>query len=126
MTKDKLEMLISKRNALDARIQKMKNRENTEKRKKDTQRKILVGAAVLDEASKQHAFKAEIDALLHRFLKRDDQRAVCGLSPLPSVLPEPKAETMPVKSEEVSQTTKAATKNKTVPKTTKQKPDPNA
>jgi hypothetical protein len=114
MPKDKLEMLISKRNALDARIQQMKNREGKEKRKKDTQRKVLVGAAVLDEASKHPPFKAEIDALLHRFLKRDDQRAVCGLSPLLPAPPEEKTQ-KPVKA-----------KNKTVPKTTNKKADPNA
>jgi hypothetical protein len=54
-------------------------RENAKKKKEDTRRKILAGAAVLDEASKQPKFKAELYDLLGRFLTRDNDRALFGL-----------------------------------------------
>jgi hypothetical protein len=83
MTSDKLAKLIEQRKAIDAQIKLEQNRENEKKKKDDTRRKILTGAAVLDEAAKHPKFKADIDKLLGRFLKRNDERALFGLPPLP-------------------------------------------
>lgn len=83
MKNDKLEKLLAQRKAIDAQIQLEKNKANEQKRKDDTRRKILTGAAVLDEASKQPKFKEEIYNLLSRFLKRNDERALFELPPLP-------------------------------------------
>ena len=80
---EKLAKLIEQRKAIDAQIRLEQNRENAEKKKADTRRKILTGAAVLDEAAKHPKFKADIDKLLGRFLKRADERALFGLPPLP-------------------------------------------
>lgn len=80
---EKLAKLIEQRKALDAQIKLEQNRENAKKKKDDTRRKILAGAAVLDEAAKHPKFKAELESLLGRFLKRNDERALFGLPPLP-------------------------------------------
>jgi large subunit ribosomal protein L7/L12 len=82
MSNEKLEKLLAQRKALDAQIRLEQNRDNQRKRKEETRRKILAGAAVLDEASKHPKFKTEIYNLLGRFLKRNDERALFGLSPL--------------------------------------------
>ncbi|POZ49656.1 mobilization protein C [Methylovulum psychrotolerans] len=80
---EKLAKLLEQRKAIDTQIRLEQNRENAKKKKDDTRRKILAGAAVLDEASKHPKFKADIDKLLGRFLKRSDERALFGLPPLP-------------------------------------------
>lgn len=80
MESDKLKKLLEQRKALDAKIQLEQNKENEKKRKEYTRRKILAGAAVLDEAAKHPKFKEELYSLLGRFLKRNDERALFGLS----------------------------------------------
>jgi len=95
MTNDKLEKLLEQRKAIDARIRLEQNRENDRKRKADTRRKILAGAAVLDEASKHPAYKEKLYKLLASFLTRPDDRALFGLPALPETAkqeskPEPK------------------------------------
>jgi hypothetical protein len=82
MENEKLKKLLEQRKALDAKIQLEQNRENAKKRKDDTRRKILAGAAVLDEMAKNDKLKAEIHKLLASFLTRDNDRALFGLSPL--------------------------------------------
>ena len=85
MDNDKLKKLLEQRKALDARIQQEQNRDNEKKRKETTRRKILVGAAVLDEIGKNEKLKADIDKLLASFLSRDADRSLFGLPPLPPV-----------------------------------------
>jgi hypothetical protein len=85
MDNDKLKKLLEQRKALDAKIQLEQNKENEKKRKDDTHRKILTGAAVLDEIGKNEKLKADIDRLLASFLTRDNDRALFGLPPLPKV-----------------------------------------
>jgi hypothetical protein len=82
MDNDKLKKLLEQRKALDAKIQLEQNRENEKKRKETTRRKILVGAAVLDEIGKNEKLKADIDKLLASFLIRDNDRALFGFEPL--------------------------------------------
>ena len=85
MENDKLKKLIAQRKALDAKIQLEQNRETEKKRKETTRRKILVGAAVLDEIGKNENLKVIIDKLLGSFLVRDNDRALFDLLPLPKV-----------------------------------------
>lgn len=79
MQNDKLEKLKEQRKVLDARIRKEQNRESTRQRKRDTRRKILAGAAVLDQAGKNPAYKANLYRLLDRFLIRKTDRELFGL-----------------------------------------------
>ena len=82
MAHDKLQKLLEQREVVAARIRREKGKERTRKRKDDTRRKILAGAAVLDRAERDAAFKAELGALLDRFLTRADDRALFGLEPV--------------------------------------------
>ena len=79
MENDKLKKLLEQRKALDAKIQLEQNRESEKKRKETTRRKILVGAAVLDEIGKNEKLKADIDKLLNSFLTKNNDRALFGL-----------------------------------------------
>lgn len=79
----KLEKLLAQRKAIDARIQREQNRENARKRKADTRRKILAGAAALDEAQHNPKFRKQLEKLLASFLTRPDDRAMFGLEVLP-------------------------------------------
>jgi hypothetical protein len=79
MSGEKLQKLLEQRKTIDARIRQEQGRENERKRKADTRRKILAGAAVLDEAEKRLEFREELYKLLGRFLTRADDRAMFGL-----------------------------------------------
>ena len=81
---DKLEKLLVQRKALDERIRKEQNRKNAIKRKADTRRKVLAGAAVLDESEHNAKYKTALYGLLERFLTREDDRALFGFEPLPA------------------------------------------
>ena len=62
----------------------MRSRESLEERKRETRRKILAGAMVLDRVARkdlsEKLFKADMD----RFLERDQDRALFGLPPRPA------------------------------------------
>ena len=83
MGTDKLGRLMEQRDVLAARIRREQAKARTQERKDDTRRKILAGAVVLERAEKDAAFKTDLEALLARFLVRDDDRALFGLTPLP-------------------------------------------
>lgn len=89
MTNGKLARLREKQKTIAAQIQREENRLKREERKKDTRRKILVGAAALHKASKDSEFNHWlIHHLLDGFLERDDDRALLGLPPLPPAAPD--------------------------------------
>lgn len=79
-----LDKLRARQEALQARIRREEAKAKAAERKADTRRKILAGAAVLDRAEKDAAFKAELSALLAAFLVRPDDRALFGLPSLVS------------------------------------------
>jgi hypothetical protein len=82
MATDKIEKLKAQRATLEARIRREQGREKSRQRTADTRRKILAGAAALDEAEKDAAYKASLMGLLGRFLTRPDDRALFSL-PVP-------------------------------------------
>jgi hypothetical protein len=76
---------------LDAKIAEAKAQkrrllgaEARDRRKLENRRKVLAGAAVLDEAARNPEYRASLWALLGRFLLRPDERALFGFEPLPS------------------------------------------
>jgi hypothetical protein len=83
MANSKLKQLIEKREAVNARIRREQNKVKTAGRKDDTRRKILAGAIVLEWAAKDNEFSAKLMGELKRFLVRDADRALFGLSPQP-------------------------------------------
>ena len=82
MSKHRLERLKEQREKLNSRIQAVEARVKTSERKKDIRKKILVGAYYLDAAEKNNTM-AEIKSLMDKYLKRDFDRELFGLEPLP-------------------------------------------
>jgi hypothetical protein len=78
---DKLEKLIDKRQALNAKIRQELGRDRVRKRREDTRRKIIAGAVVLVE--KDPAIKLWLQRTLDKVLTRNDERALFGLVLLP-------------------------------------------
>jgi hypothetical protein len=83
MTTEKLEKLRQQRAALEAKIRRELGREKSLHRREDTRRKILAGAAVLEEAKRNPGFTQTLTPVLERFLSRPDDRALFELPPLP-------------------------------------------
>jgi hypothetical protein len=92
MPSQTLAKLHQQRAALNARIRHHETKLKGEERQRDTRRKILAGAAILDEAEQRVAVL--LNALLHRFLSRPQDRALFDLPPRPApVRPAVAAET---------------------------------
>jgi hypothetical protein len=75
----KLKRLIEQREAVNARIRQEQNKLNSSKRRADTRRKVLAGAAMLEWAKKDDDFSARLMTELKVFLVRDGDRALFGL-----------------------------------------------
>jgi hypothetical protein len=78
---EKLIRLREKQKIIAAQIRREESRINAKKRKDDTRRKILVGAAILDKASRDEQYGKWLQRLLDGFLERDDDRALFDLPP---------------------------------------------
>lgn len=76
---DKIEKLKKQRDALNARIQKVEAMEKSRGRKKETRRKILVGAYYLDKA-KENGTMTEIHKIMASYLTRKSDRALFDFS----------------------------------------------
>lgn len=77
----KLEALKKKQDQLKAQIQSLEAAEKTRERKRDTRRKILIGAYYLDKAVEENRFDGIIN-LMSGYLNRDSDRALFDLPPL--------------------------------------------
>jgi hypothetical protein len=83
LTSHRLERLREQREKLNARIQSAEARVKNSERKQDVRKKILVGAYYLDEAIKNNKMD-ELKSIMDKFLKRDFDRELFGLEPLPN------------------------------------------
>jgi hypothetical protein len=81
MATNKLDRLRDKKKIIAEQIRREENRLNAKKRKDETRRKILAGAAVLSEAEARADFKTFLFKLLDRFLTKQDDRALFNLPP---------------------------------------------
>ncbi len=81
MPQEKIERLIAKREAMNARIRQEQGRERSRQRRQDTRRKIIAGAIVLGE--EDPAIKAWLYRTLGKVLVRKDERDLFALPPLP-------------------------------------------
>ncbi len=70
--------LLKKKLQLQARIQMMQAKEETQKRKDDTRRKILVGAYIIDKHGRTDTIESLLEGL-DMFLFRKGDRALFGL-----------------------------------------------
>lgn len=78
----RLQKLQQQQEALKAKIRREEQKLKTAQRKDDTRRKILIGALVLKATETDPQLKTRLDQLL-RSLKRNDERALFNLPPLP-------------------------------------------
>jgi len=65
----------------EARLQRLKARKMQEARKRETKRKILIGAMVLDRIERGKVSEKLIWADMDQFLTRDHERALFDLPP---------------------------------------------
>lgn len=84
LLQSKLDKLKQKKQALDARIQKIEASHKARERKNDTRRKILIGSYYLDKANKENTF-SEIKKLMDKYLTRDSDRKLFDLNKKQSV-----------------------------------------
>ena len=80
---DRLKKLKAKRAAIDARLREEQYKLNEKERARDTRRKVLAGAAVLEKARRDEDFSRLLIEELKSFLSRDDERALFNLPPVP-------------------------------------------
>jgi septal ring factor EnvC (AmiA/AmiB activator) len=76
---EQLQKLLERKKELEQKIRSIKNRMKAEERKKDTRRKILVGAAVLSAAERDPKFRQWLMNLLDRSLTRPQDRELFDL-----------------------------------------------
>jgi len=81
--KNSLEKLKAQREALNAKIQAAEARTRVSERKKDTRRKILVGAYYLEQAQQNQRW-AELQQIMAHYLTRDSDRRLFELPPIPT------------------------------------------
>ncbi|NBO24629.1 MAG: mobilization protein [Chlamydiae bacterium] len=77
----KIETLKQKKEQLNARIQKLEALQKARERKRDTRRKILIGAYFMDKAAEEGG----LDTLFNQldgYLKRNSDRELFQLDPL--------------------------------------------
>lgn len=77
-----LEKLKKQRTTLDNRIQAAEARTRVSERKKDTRRKILVGAYYLEQTQNHPERMTELKTHLAGYLKRNSDRQLFDLPPL--------------------------------------------
>jgi hypothetical protein len=80
----KMNRLIERRDAVNARIRQEQNKQRTGERKNETRRNVLAGATVLEWAKRDNEFSSRLMAELKRFLVRETDRELFGLPPVPN------------------------------------------
>ena len=76
---DRLRKLEEQRARINAEIQRVRSRESQEERKRETRRKILAGAMVLDRVARKELSEKLFKADMDRFLERDQDRILFDL-----------------------------------------------
>ncbi|MCP4278796.1 MAG: mobilization protein [Alteromonas sp.] len=79
----RLEALKKKQSQISAQIKSMEAAEKTRERKRDTRRKILIGAYYLEQAASTEQW-AEMVQRMDGYLKRNSDRILFDLAPLES------------------------------------------
>ena len=78
---ERIRQLEEQRARINAEIQRVRSRESLEARKRETRRKILAGAMVLDRVARGDLTEQLFQADMERFLVHDRDRALFGLPP---------------------------------------------
>ena len=122
---DRLARLRKERSEALAKIRKLQGRNLSLQKKAEQRKRFLVGEAYLNANAKPCQVEAYVTGLLDAMLKRDQDRALFGLSPKPAtppspasqpVSPTPPATPLPKPASTVEPLTKPATLPPTKPK----------
>ena len=81
MSKTKLESLTEKRDQINAQIQALKSKEQAQKRKDETRRKILIGGMITKMLKIGDMPQERLNQLLDKYLDNDKDRAMFDLPP---------------------------------------------
>ena len=73
MTKTKLEQLAEKRDQINNQIKALKAKEQSQKRKEDTRRKVLIGGVVMKLVKEGKIEESQLKAWLNENLKKNDR-----------------------------------------------------
>lgn len=79
MNKRRLEDLQRRRDQINAQIQTLKAKEGQVERKRDTRRKVLIGAAVLEKVKKGEWPEDKLRAMMEIYLTKAIDRELFGL-----------------------------------------------
>lgn len=79
----RLTKLEERRKQIDAQIQRIKSREQQQERKRDTRRKILIGAAVLERVKNGRWLEDRLRVMMDEFLTKEVDRRLFELPPKP-------------------------------------------
>src|SRR5260364_72300 len=85
----RLEALEAKRKQLDAQIQALRVREQTQARKDDTRRKVLIGGVMLPMVKLDEMPEGRLTQLLDKHLDAERDRKLFGLEPKQPAQPYP-------------------------------------
>ena len=77
---DRLRKLEEQRAPINAEIQRGRRRESQEERRRDTRHEILMGPMMLERVEDRKTSEKWVKAEMDRFLKREQDRALFGLS----------------------------------------------
>ena len=78
---ERISELEKQRDQINARLLKERAKVSAQKRKDDTRRKIIVGAAMLAHAEHDAAVKAQMGRILDQHVTRPQDRVLLGLQP---------------------------------------------
>ena len=76
---NRLDTLTAKRDQLNAQIQALRAREQAQKRKDDTRRKVLIGSVFLKMIKAGEMKQEQLDRILDKHLEKERDRALFGL-----------------------------------------------
>jgi outer membrane protein TolC len=81
MAETELERAQKRYDQARARLQALRNREAAKERKLDTRRKVILGGALMDLASRDTGAAALLDRLVRSLPREQDRKAFDGWSP---------------------------------------------
>ena len=77
----RLEKLEEQRARINAEIQRVRAKEQQQKRKEETRRKVLVGSLIMGKVQSGEWPEEELIETMDSYLERDNDRALFGLPP---------------------------------------------
>lgn len=78
---EQLARLEKQKEKAERKIRELRQQEKVQARKNENRRKVLIGAMMLEKVKQQKYSQADLLEEMNRFLTRDNERALFGLTP---------------------------------------------